>query len=340
MDYYGKSVIIHQNTYQVKYMDIVFEALFFLGVGLLGITITIFVLSVSLLGRAIKIREKELGDAKEKRKKETEETIKDLHVKIDEYTNKDSLNYKKLEKDLKHKEKSQKQSNIISAWLKEKTTFMEINGGVYLPGGLLLVSMVSSMLGQQNFFEKLPYDEIGLGTVSVGMILLSLVCISQTLKVIQGIALTSDETSFTRDKEAFKAAQKELEEAKRPILDMSFKNISFPFHISANTEREIQLTLKLIKADIAEDVFVYFYIDQGFSFINEETAIEPPDFPYPSCRQFVWPIPKVLSGIMYYKYLKIKSPLVAKKYKLAYSIVCKGSLPSKTLELEIIVEKG
>ena len=51
-------------------MDVVFEALFFLAIALIAITITVYVLAVSLLGRAIQISIKEQAEAEEKGKKE------------------------------------------------------------------------------------------------------------------------------------------------------------------------------------------------------------------------------------------------------------------------------
>jgi len=65
-------------------MDTVFEALFFLAVGFIAITVTIYVLAVSLLGRATKLSVQEQTEAEEKGKKETEEEIKTIQNKLDE----------------------------------------------------------------------------------------------------------------------------------------------------------------------------------------------------------------------------------------------------------------
>lgn len=63
-------------------MDAVFESLLFLGIGLLGITVAVFVLAVSLLGRAIRSSIDDAKTTEEARKKETSERIQEIETLI------------------------------------------------------------------------------------------------------------------------------------------------------------------------------------------------------------------------------------------------------------------
>src|SRR3972149_7446032 len=97
-------------------MDSVFEALFFLAVGFLAIAITVFVLAVSLLGRAIKISIQEQTEAEERAKKETEDEIKNIKSKIEELSTKGRV---ELDKELKSFEKKQRQQQSKINSIKE-----------------------------------------------------------------------------------------------------------------------------------------------------------------------------------------------------------------------------
>lgn len=57
-------------------MDSIYQLTFFLAVALLAIVITVFVLAVSLLGRAVKLSVEEQEKAEKDRKKDTENEIK------------------------------------------------------------------------------------------------------------------------------------------------------------------------------------------------------------------------------------------------------------------------
>jgi septal ring factor EnvC (AmiA/AmiB activator) len=110
-------------------MDTVFEALFFLTIGLLAITITVYVLAVSLLGRAVKLSLEEQEKAENVRKADTERTRSELKGKLDQTT----YDRESLEKSLKeYKNKIEKHDRTLR-WIRWNPNFLKANWGVFIP---------------------------------------------------------------------------------------------------------------------------------------------------------------------------------------------------------------
>lgn len=315
-------------------MDTVFEALYFLTIGLLAITITIFVLAVSLLGRAVKLSLEEQEKTEENRKADTEKSRSELKEQLDQAT----YNRKALEKSLEKYKVKVDRHNRALRWIRWKPKFLKTNWGVFIPSAffimaIVIISLARYQLGQFNT----NYQYLYFGT-SVFLLLVGIGFICLTLKVIEGVSITSEEIAFTRESEALKKALIDVEEAKRPELSIKFRKIEFPLYVAVNTETKIQVEASLIKADIAEDVSVRFYISPELDFKDETTLISTTEYEYPKFKLYRWENLKMLRGLVYRKHLTIKSPSISNTYKMAYYWVCKSALPSNTIEVDIIVE--
>ncbi len=101
-----------------------------------------------------------------------------------------------------------------------KPKLLTANWGAIIPGAFFLIAAIFSALTLYNFDEiTKSYPQTTLWLAIVFLVIgILFVCI--TLKTIEGVAKTSDETSFKREAEAIKAAFKQIEAEKSPLLTL------------------------------------------------------------------------------------------------------------------------
>jgi uncharacterized membrane protein (DUF106 family) len=117
-------------------MDIVFEALFFIAIGLLAITITVFVLAVSLLGRAVKLSLEEQERTESERKADSERTRTELKEKLEQAT----YDRESLVKSLKEYKKKIEKHDRTLRWIRWKPNLLKVKWGVFIPCFLFIVA--------------------------------------------------------------------------------------------------------------------------------------------------------------------------------------------------------
>ena len=88
-------------------MESVYQLIFFLAIALLAIATTVFVLAVSLLGRAVRLSVEEQTEAEERRKKDTENEIKKIQENLDQAKSQGRLNVGDLTKNLNDLERKE-----------------------------------------------------------------------------------------------------------------------------------------------------------------------------------------------------------------------------------------
>ena len=98
-DFTGNGGIIGQIELGTRYIEMndIYQILFFLGIGFLAIDVTIFVLAVSLLGRAVKLSVEEQTKLEEKAKADNEVEMEKLQDSL-----KNCVGTSSLENTLKH----------------------------------------------------------------------------------------------------------------------------------------------------------------------------------------------------------------------------------------------
>jgi uncharacterized membrane protein YhiD involved in acid resistance len=317
-------------------MDTVFEALLFLSIGLIAITVTVFVLAVSLLGRAIKLSLQEQTETEEKVKIETEKEIKKIQGKL-KISKTGRVDVDKLRSELKILEKQQKEHKRKLNWIKSKPALLKVNGGVLLPGTFFLISIIFIVIARYFLSQDTNYNVVGYSVGAIAFIILGIFILIQSLKVIESVAITSDETSLTRETEAVKQALLEVEEANRPEFKVEFKNHTFPLSIEKNTEIELNMDLNLTKSYVAEYVEVHLGLPNTFGFPGSTANALPPDHIYANYLFIKWELPIVKRGLTYHNTIKIKAPNIAGKYRMFFYKVCKGAWSIGPDEYEIII---
>jgi len=187
-------------------MAAIYEATFFLALALLAIVITVFVLAVSLLGRAIKI------SLEEKRKAESEQTEaieRDMLAIEKQLTTarkkKGKPDIKRLEKSLRILRRRELLHKIKLWFIKLRPHLLKAPLGVFVPGALFIMAV--ALCGTaQNYIIAAPDLAKALWIVGAIAIALGIINVGLTLRVIQGLAVTSDDVPFARQKEVFKSS--------------------------------------------------------------------------------------------------------------------------------------
>jgi biopolymer transport protein ExbD len=314
-------------------VDSVYQLTFFLSLALLAIVITIFVLAVSLLGRAVKLSTEEQTKAEERRKKDTESKIKEMQGALEEARAAGHVDTAGLRKSIKALEKKDARHKWRLRWIKIKPKFLTADWGALIPGALFLIAAILSGLALNQPSETAtasPYLWLSLIALGIGI---CFVCL--TLKVIQGVAITSEETVFVRQKEMFKAALMEFEEEKKLLLQLVFEDKQPPFHVKANSEMTFTFLVEIIQGSVARNTKVYFFAPPGFEFI--ESVAGPTSGSYPNYVSAEFEQGDILSPLRKRKKVKIKTPSKKDEYVAAYGVVCEG-FHSDLDEFNIVVE--
>lgn len=314
----------------------IYQLIFFLAVALLAIVITVFVLAVSLLGRAVRLSAQEQIEAEEKRKKDTENEIKKIQDKLEKAKAAARVDVEDLSRSLRDLESRDTRHKWKLRWIKIKPKLLTASWGALIPGALFLISAIFIALALNlpaGTATASLYMWISLVALGVGI---CFVCL--TLKVIQGVAITSEETAFVRQKDMFKAALLEHEMEKKPEFLLTFVDKQFPLHIHANSETSLLARLNLLKGEFAEGVWVYFGLPPGFDFPGEDASTLPPYHDYPNYTYMVWGLKDVLRGLDYWKNISIKAPPAPGSFKMIYYTFSRGYWTITPIELEIIVD--
>jgi predicted PurR-regulated permease PerM len=310
--------------------------MFFLAIALLAITVTVFVLAVSLLGRAVKLSTQEQISAEQKRKKDTETEIKKIQDRLEKAKSEEKVKVEELVKNLRDlEEKDRKHRNRIR-WIKVKPKLLTATWGAIVPGALFIASAFFSTYAlyyKDSVSAANSYAFFATLTLLSGIIIVAL-----TLKVIEGVAITSEETAFTRQVEQLKAALREFEEEKRPEIVLFWRKSQPPFHIKADSTQELVFSLLLTKGEVAANVLVGFYIPPGFSFPGRRTLIQADSSrlisKYVGVRldySAITPGPYIADTVVF------KAPSVTGEFIAYYQLSCIG-FQSELKEFKIVVE--
>lgn len=320
-------------------MDVVFEALFYFAVGLIAITVTIFVLAVSLLGRAIKLSVQEQTIAEERSKKDTDDEIQELQEELEKAKAECQLSPEVLIRKLQKLESKQRRHKQKLFWIKLKPKLLTTIGGVFIPGIFFILSIIFSLIARHELSQSISAATSTYLFLTILFMVIGILYICLILRVIQGVAITTEETAFTIQKEVFKEALLEIDEAKKPTLFLEFSDSKPPFHVVADSEFTIDFSVGLNKGQVAKNSVIAFWTPAAFKF-PEGTKKLPTRYKkyaeHTSCRLDVgelrFPFDTLLS-------IKLTTPSEPGKYMCVYRLYCEG-FNSEYKEFDIIVEES
>jgi len=319
-------------------MNTIFQLIFFLGTAFLAITVTVYVLAVSLLGRAVRLSSEEQVREEEERTKDIESRIKEIHKELDEAKAKNRIDVRKLTNDLQDLERKESQHKWKLRWIRIKPKLLTSGWGVLLPGFFFLTAITLSAFAlYQSTIPNLDYQVrylwFAIFAMVVGMFVVCLI-----LKVIEGIAISSEETSFIREKDMLKSVFREIEEEKRPELRLDLGEYLPPLHLAADSESTFEFGVGLSKGNIANNPIVYFLAPKGFDFVEAQKGPRPTGR-YKEMVSVKYELKNIRKPFYNLFIVKLKAPSKANTYTLIYELVCDG-FDSGYNELDVVVEEG
>lgn len=319
-------------------MGSIYQLTFFLAVALLAIVITVFVLAVSLLGRAIKMAAEEQEKTAKEQKDATENEIVKIESEIKTARETGELNIKQLENRLRQMKRQQKKHERRLKQIEGRPRLLRAKSGAIIPGIFFLASSVFSgvalgLVGNA-FATSLCFWSVAIITIGLGVYL-----ICQSLRVIERVAITSEETALMREKETFKTALREFEEEKKPTLEFRFRGQRPPFHVKAASEIKLEFAVAVERGDVADNVYVGFYLPPGFSFPGRQPLMQNGE--HPTMPNFVsarvdYGTP-IVSGAEIANELVIKAPPEPGQFEAYYRVMCRG-FTGENDKFEIVVE--
>ncbi len=300
-----------------------YQLTFYLSLALLAIVITIFVLAVSLLGRAVRISSEEQQKAERERQERNQAQLGIIQDEMDTAKVDDKRPaVENLAKSLRELEKQIKKHDRKLAWILWKPKFLTAMWGVFIPGSLFLFSAVLSLLALN--FQTSYNLSLSLWILSLIATLSGITLICLILKVIEGVAVTADEASFIRQKEMLKTALIEFDKSNKPELGLKFSDKKTPFTIEAGSQKTLLFGISLTKGDIGRKPQVLFFAPKGFEFPGKTTVVQPSNVPnvaglYTACIEGFKDYHRGLSEP---GEIVIKAPLGKGTYALWYNIFC------------------
>jgi hypothetical protein len=320
-------------------MGIVYQLTFFLALGLLAIVVTVFVFAVSLLGRALEAAAKSERVKLAERRKNNAKEMAAIRKEIREAERKGQIP-KGLRRKLQKLEERDKKFEKELGKIRKAPGLLTVRGGVVpcasgLLGALILSGGAWYLSDIQISIEIIPVLIWVLGLAAIGY---TMSHIYKCLKVIESVAITSEQAALARETEALRRTFRELEEEKKPKLALKFIDAQPPFNMEAQSEITIKFGLSCDKGNIAKSTAVFFEAPLGFEFPSRASwSRSARDKYHPNYVITSIELEAVRKGLLKIGTLELKAPSHPEHYTAFYRLICEG-FDSGLKEFDIIVE--
>lgn len=207
-------------------MASIYNATILLGIALLAVVIPVFVLTVSLLGRAIENATRAREQAERRQRTETQTKIQAAKQALDEaQTSGDLQRVPDYKKDLRILQKLGKRR---LRRIERSSQVLTAKGSVHYPGLLFLLATALSstaLLLSGRSIGAVRFLNWGLvpWVFSLAFAVLGILRLLKCLKVVQSIAVTSEEASFRQNVTALKQALREVQEETLPEIQLLWR---------------------------------------------------------------------------------------------------------------------
>lgn len=309
---------------------VIAQATFFVAVGLLAVVITVYVFSTSLLGLAVERTARELRERQETQKRTTDRELEDVRKSLNQAQQENiGQEIQRLRESLAELEKKLRKDEKDLADIPKKYTLpFTVRGGVFFPGLGFLLAAIFSGVAWSLANNITPVLHV-FWALAVASIIYGLYRLHISLRAIEEISITSEEAAVKKTVEAFKTAQKELEEERKPKLLLSFLDPIPPIQIKQSEAVGISFHIRLSKGQIGERATVTFFAPPGFEFITENTEWQKGrqkkwTTAYPEYATAELELRSTMPATSYPRLLTIKAPSSPGSFKLAYRLQCQG----------------
>lgn len=300
---------------------------------LLAVAPTVFVFSVTLLGDAIERSQQEEKAARENEKNNVQKNIDEVEkslIKARENGDTQELTNKldKLRKEQRDTDKKIKDIRI------KYSAIDFINTVVYSCAALMLSILIS-------LFSAITYYRIPLFFIfQIFLVLFGTKKIYTSLSLVQKISTEKKAGDhYDRLKTSFRNALEEYYKSNKEDVEIEFTDKDFPLNVATSTELSIGLRVGLRKGSVLKEASVWFFIADGLELISpSETKSwrQSADYNPPNIRTVKLDLGDLSIGSYVPRTLKIKTPSVAGKYLLRYTVKGLGYSGSSK-DLTIIV---
>jgi len=296
------------------------DAIIFLSLTLLAVTVATFVLAVSFLGRAIEQSSEEEARIAKEQAEELDKTIRETQKRLDEA--KESGEVDEASRELEGYKGKKEQFEKRRAKALAGYRLLTVREGILYPGAVLLLSLAFAAAAKPLTTVSGPYALafsyvlLIIGAAGIGWVCYRLY---RSLVVVQSVATIPEEVQLKRTVKAFEIAMERHEEKKRPMLVLRFTEPGPPFKFEPSTDKVIEFHVIMLHGDVAKSVAVEFYAPEGFDFPGHETSHRP-------SYAFAWPhaltanieLGELVYGRACREKLTIKTPPQGGTYKLGY----------------------
>ena len=304
------------------------EATSFLAIALLALVIPIYVLSVSLLGQAIERSRKAREDAERQQKIEMDTKIQQLQDQLEQARSTGDV--QGISEIPTQMARLRKNGRRVLRKAERFSRALSLMGAVAYPGiGFLVAAFLSAgstLLCESRIGStEIPYAVIPWAgsLIALAYGILKLI---ETLRVVQQVALVSEETALRRTIDAFKHAQRELDEEKKPLLRFSWRSPQPPFSVPAGGEITLHYAVQFQRGESARQASVWFFAPEGFEFPKRSTWLQDDGLGEISGMLTTKDTldDTIVRGVTYNRSIRLTSPLEEGTYELRVQVMCIG----------------
>jgi hypothetical protein len=302
-------------------MATIIEMTMFLAIALLAVVVTVFVLAASLLGRAIEEARDQQKKAKMEEEEELTKIIRDMQEKLEQTKASDDM--KRLKKDISGFEKKRRSLQKNSRLAMTRYELLTARGSVLYPGLLFIGAM--ALDGVARYYVDVPHHHWTLSPHvlwAVSLILLFSGCwfVYSSLRVIESLAISTEEVQSKRLMQALQTALDQHEKAKLPELRLKFREKEPPYKFQSGSEEIIKVGVELVRGDVARKAELWFGGPKAFDFPGRMTI--PKGNEHHEVRmEYKADLKKPLVWV---QDIRLKSPPAKGTFKFEYMVLCEG----------------
>ena len=215
-------------------------------------------------------------------------------------------------------------------------TLLTVKGGLLPTTILLVTAVIFSAVAWQLSSITTPAAIIWIvGLIAMGI---GIFRIYKTMNIVESVAVTSDKVALRQTIDAFKLAQTELENSKKPVVAFSFRDTQPPFKMKAESELPIRFMINVNYGEKISGATVYLLAPKDFKFLDCESAL--PTLGLEALRPVAAVIRfgDITGGTYRIGEFKLKAPFEAGNYTLTCDLIYEGGRESTEYEVEVVGE--
>lgn len=303
-------------------MAIVYELTFFLGLGLLATITAIYVLSVTQIDKSSKLSLEQQQDLIKEQSDLATKEIERLQKQIDDARDIGRLDKAKLLSDLAESHAEQEIYEAGMKRLKERTQLLERTGAVVWPGSAFLTTIIFSVAAIPIIGINVIFS-LALWIIGIFTLIFGIYRAFRTLGAIQEVTIASGD-AIDRLPEAVKSALLDIEQSKKPELEITFTDEQPPLHGSPGQEFSINFSMYLTKGEVAKDISIFLACPPGFTFTNSPLCVPPHGDCYKEYSCILLKLDSLTFGVSTFYKIKVQAPATPGKFTCISLMSCEG----------------